>query len=168
MSEADTPWARLACRVVRVAMARKEYSYPLLVKAYIANEPDETERGLVLRITRGTLRLSAFLHILTLMSATPPALWRPSLSSKAAWSEKARDVVLAELKRGQLTDYHEIVERLEKLGTTTTKEALEEHVTLGTIPLSLFLQLTFLVTSASLERYVDLADIAAAADISIV
>jgi hypothetical protein len=168
VSETDTAWARLACRLVRVAMARKEYSYPQLVRAYTVTEPDETERGLVLRITRGTLRFSAFLHILTVMSATPPALWRPSLSGKADWSSKARDVVFAELKQGQLTDYREIAERLEKLGTITSPDALEEHISQGTIPVSLFLQLAFLVTSPSLERYIDFSDIAAAADISIV
>ena len=164
MSEADTPWARLACRVVRVAMARKEFTYASLVQAFIADGVEETERSLVLRITRGTLRLSSLLHILSLMSASAPELWRASLSAENDWSARSRDVVLAELQEGGMTDLAELTERLKKLGTVVSEKGLEGHIMAGTIPLSLCLQLIYILRSHSLERYIDFSDIIKAAE----
>ena len=164
MSEADTPWARLACRVVRVAMARKDYTYASLVQAFAADGFDETERSLVLRITRGTIRLSSWLHILSLMSASTPELWRPSLAGANGWPSKARDVVLVELQEGGLTDLADLTERLGRLGTVITEKSLESHIMAGTLPLSLCLQLIFILRSHSLERFLDFSDILKAAE----
>ncbi|SAL88338.1 hypothetical protein AWB74_08515 [Caballeronia arvi] len=164
MSEADSPWARLACRIVRVAMARKECTYSSLVQFLASDGVEDTERSLVLRINRGSLRLSSWLHILTLMSATVPELWRSSLPARADWPGAARDVVLVELKEGGVTELSALTEQLARLGTTITEEALESHIMTGTISLALFLQLLFIVRSHSLERYVDFSDILKTAD----
>jgi hypothetical protein len=168
VSEADSPWARLACRVVRVAMARKEHTYSSLVQLLASDGVDETERSLVLRINRGSLRLSSLLHILSLMSATVPELWRASLSAGADWPTRARDVVLVELREGGITNLAVLTDQLGRLGTNITEQALESHVMTGTIPLSLALQLLFIVRSHSLERYCDFTDILKTADKAIV
>lgn len=81
-------------------MGRKEVTYTSLTRAFIADGFEETESSLVLRITRGTLRLSSFLHFLSLVSATPPAIWRESLAAEGHWPARAQAVVLAELREG--------------------------------------------------------------------
>jgi len=149
-------------------MARKDVTYASLTRSFIADGVEETERGLVLRVTRGTLRLDSFLHALSLMSATPPALWRQGLSVNCDWPSRASAVVLAELQEAQLTDMAELAARLERLGTAIPAKVLEGHIMSGTIALSLFLQVAFVVRSPSLERYIDLADVAATADGSMV
>lgn len=164
MSEADSAWARLACRIVRVAMARKEVTYSSLVRLLANDGVDETERSLVLRINRGTVRLSSWLHILALMSSTVPELWRASMSAESDWPSRARSIVLTELREGGITDLTVLTDQLHTLGTTITEEALETHIMGGTIPLSLCLQLLFIVRSHSLERFVDFSDIIKTAD----
>jgi hypothetical protein len=164
VSEADSPWARLACRVVRVAMARKEHTYSSLVQLLASDGVDETERSLVLRINRGSLRLSSLLHILSLMSATIPELWRQSLSPATDWPTSAREVILIELREGGITDLAVLTDQLGRLGTAITEQTLQSHIMTGTTPLSLALQLFFIVRSHSLERYVDFSDILKTAD----
>jgi hypothetical protein len=163
MSEADTPWARLASRVTRVALTRKDVTYSSLVQALATDGTTDGERSIVSRISRGTLKLSLFLHIVSITGVRPPDRWTDSLRVRGDWDAKAGAVVLAELSRQPSVVMDDLVARLSKLGTTISVKTLDTQIRSGSLQLSLFVQLLYVLNSDSLERFVDQEDLAEAA-----
>jgi len=163
MSEVDTPWARLASRVTRVVLTRKDMTYASLVQALAVDGVPDGERAIVSRISRGTLRLSLFLHILSITRVRPPERWADALGVSDDWEAKARAVSLIELSRQPSEFTDDLVARLAKLGTTISAKTLDFQVHSGTLQLSLFLQLLYALNSDVFERYIDHEDLANAA-----
>ncbi|MFM0292133.1 DUF6471 domain-containing protein [Paraburkholderia sp. RL17-380-BIE-A] len=163
MSEADTPWSRLASRVARVVLARKDVTYAALADALAADGSADGERALVSRISRGTLKLSLLLQIISITAATPPERWTQALCREGNWEQKARDVIASELARQPANDVSELSRRLGRLGATLPAKTLEASIASGGMPLSVFLQLLLVLGSDSLERYVDYEDLLEAA-----
>ncbi|MGF6924371.1 DUF6471 domain-containing protein [Paraburkholderia sp. 40] len=163
MSEADTPWSRLASRVTRVVLARKDVTYAALAEALAAEGSTDGERALVSRISRGTLKLSLLLQIISITAATPPQRWAQALRGEGSWEQKARDVIASELARQPTSDTSELSRRLARLGASVPEKTLEANIATGSMPLSLFLQLLLALGSDSLERYVDYDDLLDAA-----
>lgn len=163
MSEADTPWARLASRVTRVVLTRKDVTYASLVQALAADGVRDGERAIVSRISRGTLRLSLFLHILSITRVRPPERWADTLVANDDWEAKAQAVSLLELSRQPSELLDDVVARLARLGTTISSKTLDTQLRTGTLQLSLFLQLLYALNSDALERYIDHEDLVDAA-----
>ncbi|SMG39878.1 DUF6471 domain-containing protein [Paraburkholderia susongensis] len=163
MSEADTPWSRLSSRVARVVLARKDFTYAELVDALAAEGNTDGERALVSRISRGTLKLSLLLQIVSITGATPPERWTSALRTEGSWEQKAQAVIGSELARQPVFDFSELARRLANIGATVPEKTLEASITTGNMPLALFLQLLLALGSDSLERYVDYEDLLDAA-----
>jgi len=163
MSEADTPWARLASRVTRVVLTRKDVTYAALVQALAADGVRDGERAIVSRISRGTLRLSLFLHILSITGVRPPERWSDTLVVNGDWEAKACGVSVIELSRQPSEFMDDLVARLSRLGTTISAKTLDAQVRAGTLQLSLFLQLLYVLNSDAFERYIDHEDLVDAA-----
>lgn len=163
MSEADTPWSRLASRVARVVLARKDVTYAELVTALAAEGNTDGERALVSRISRGTLKLHLLLQIIAITGATPPERWAKALTVKGTWEHKAREVIASELARQPAIDSAELARRLAIIGASVSEKSLQANLITGSMPLALFLQLLLALSSDSLERYVDYGDLLDAA-----
>ncbi|MGF6635526.1 hypothetical protein OKW39_002677 [Paraburkholderia sp. MM6662-R1] len=163
MSEADTPWARLASRVTRVALARKDYTYGSLVEALTNDGETGGDRAIVSRISRGTLRLSLFLHILSVTGARVPERWVDALRSRKDWDARASAVTRAEMSSQPPELARDLTTSLSRLGTVMAAKTLDTQIQNGSLPLSLFLQLLYLLNSNSLERFIDQDDLAEAA-----
>jgi hypothetical protein len=163
LSETETPWTRLATRVVRVAMARKDISYSELASALSVVDPSESERAVVTRTARGTIKLSFLLQIIHLTAATPPSRWVNSMRDAIDWNDCARLVIQAELAHEPWVTTNELVRRLTGLNVHVSEKTLANHLSAGTIPLPLFLACLATIGSTSLDRYVDYEDILLAA-----
>lgn len=159
MSEAETAWSRLASRVVRVALARKDISYAKLAAALAGAGIAESERALISRISRGTIKLSFFLQVVALSGATPPPLWREALTDCISVDERAQAVIRAELDRQPWVTVDELVHRLRKFGTNVSVRTLSSNIQDGTLSLSLFMQCITALGSTSLEHYIDFDDL---------
>ena len=163
MSEADTPWSHLASRVTRVALARKDVTYGSLVDALTNDGEPGGDRSIVSRISRGTLKLSLFLHILRVTGIRPPERWSDALQGRSDWSAKARAVVASEMSRQPSELAKDLVASLSRLGTTMSAKSLHAQIETGSLSLSLFLQLLYLLNSNSLDQFIDQEDLAEAA-----
>ncbi|MFM0137853.1 DUF6471 domain-containing protein [Caballeronia grimmiae] len=163
MSEADTPWARLASRVTRVALARKDVTYGALVEALVSDGEPGGDRAIVSRISRGTLKLSLFLHILSVTRVRPPERWSDALANSDDWDRCASYVIAAEMSRQPPELSKDLVASLARLGTVVAKRTLDAQIENGSLALSLFLQLLYLLNSNSLDRFIDQDDLAEAA-----
>ncbi|WP_322005164.1 DUF6471 domain-containing protein [Paraburkholderia tropica] len=163
MSEADTPWARLASRATRVVLTRKDVTYSSLAQALADDGVHDGERAIVSRISRGTLRLSFFLHVIALTKVRPPALWTDAMRGTGDWQMRAAGVIRAELSRQPSEFADDLAARLGKLGTTISPKTLSTQISTGAIQFSLFLQLLYVLNSDSLDRYIDQDDLAEAA-----
>ncbi|MDQ0621004.1 DUF6471 domain-containing protein [Paraburkholderia graminis] len=163
MSEAETAWSRLASRVVRVALARKDIGYAQLAAALAADGVMESERALISRISRGTVKLSFFLQVLDLSGASPPPVWYEALAEGIGAEQRAQAVTRAELDRQPWVTIEELARRLSQFGTNVSVRTLASHIEAGTLSLSMFMQCITALGSTSLERYVDLEDLLSAA-----
>lgn len=163
MSEADTPWARLASRVTRVALTRKDMTYGSLVEALTTDGEPGGDRAIVSRISRGTLKLSLFLHILSVTGIRPPERWADALRRKDDWDIKASAVASAEMSRQPSELANDFITGLSRLGTIMSAKTLDAQIQTGTLQLSLFLQLLYLLNSNSLDRFIDQDDLVEAA-----
>ncbi|SAL43340.1 hypothetical protein AWB64_04598 [Caballeronia sordidicola] len=163
MSEAETQWSRLASRVARVVLARKDITYASLAVALAAHGNTDGERALVSRISRGTLKVSFLLQIIAVTAATPPERWAQVLSREGSWDAKARDIIASELARQPLVNRTELCRRLASLGTPLPERLLENQIATGNMSLALFLQLLIALSSNSLDRFVDYDDLIEAA-----
>ncbi|MGR0115916.1 DUF6471 domain-containing protein [Ralstonia pseudosolanacearum] len=164
MSEEQAPWTSLAARVIRVALARKDWSYARLASALANEGADETERSLISRVSRGTIKFTLLLQTIHLTEDRPPRLWMQALDSRGSWESKAQAVLSAELSQHPLVRPKDLVDRLARLGTRTTEKTLVAHISSGTLPLSLFLQCLAAIGSRSLDDYLDFADLVTAAN----
>jgi len=163
VSEAGTPWPNLASRVVRVALARKDFSYAQLSEALSSVGVRESERSLASRVSRGRIKLCLLLQIFSVTGAKTPALWADPLSMPGTWEQRAKAVVASELSRQPRLTLEELAHRMTRLGAELTEHTLASHLAQGTITLPEFLQCLVALGSSSLEHYVDYEDLAAAA-----
>lgn len=163
MSEADTAWSRLAARVVRVALTRKDISYAQLAAALAADGVIESERALISRISRGTVKLSFFLQVLDLSGASLPPIWHEALAERVSSEQRAQAVTRAELDRQPWVTIEELARRLAQFGTNVSVRTLASHIEAGSLSLSMFMQCITALGSTSLERYVDCEDLRSAA-----
>lgn len=162
MSEAETPWSRLASRVVRVVLARKDVGYAQLSEALASVGVKESDRALASRVSRGRIKLSLLLQIFVVTGAKVPTLWGGALSMPGTWEQRARVVVIAELSRQPMVTFDELAQRMVRLGADLTEKTLMSHLDEGIISLPEFLQCLVALGSSSLERYVDYEDLVAA------
>ncbi|MGA4346984.1 DUF6471 domain-containing protein [Ralstonia nicotianae] len=164
LSEEQAPWTSLAARIIRVALARKDWSYAQLASALAHEGADETERSLISRVSRGTIKFTLLLQTIHLTEDRAPRLWMQALSSHATWESRAQAVLAAELSQQPLVRPKDLVDRLARLGTRTTEKTLVTHFSSGTLSLSLFLQCLAALGSRSLDDYLDFADLVTAAN----
>jgi hypothetical protein len=162
VSELETPWSSLAARVVRVVLARKDFGYAQLSEALASVGVKESNRALASRVSRGRIKLSLLLQILTVTGSKVPALWGTAISTPGTWEQRAKGVVVAELCRQPLVTFDELAQRMIRLGADLTEKTLMSHLDEGIISLPEFLQCLVALGSSSLERYVDYEDLAAA------
>ncbi|BEU27577.1 DUF6471 domain-containing protein [Paraburkholderia sp. 22B1P] len=153
MSEADTPWAKLATRLIRVALARCDYGYADLIGALTAANIHENERALVNRVSRGTVRLTLLLQILHVAGDVPPSLWTEALKAQGSWEGRAQAIVAAELSRQPWVTPEKLAQRLAEIGAPIGEKTLVSHLNEGTLSLSLFLQCITVLGSPSLDAY---------------
>lgn len=163
MSEVETPWSSLAARVVRVVLARKDVGYAQLSEALASVGVKESSRALASRVSRGRIKLSLLLQILTVTDSKVPSLWATAISMPGTWEQRAKSVVAAELHRQPIVTFDELAQRMIRLGAELTEKTLLSHMDGGLISLPEFLQCLVALGSSSLERYVDYEDLAAAA-----
>jgi hypothetical protein len=143
-------------------------TYASLVDELGKDGVTEGHRAIVSRISRGTLKFSLFLHILSIANGRPPARWTQALSLPGLWEARASAVTRVELIRQPTESSRDIVARLEKLGTSISHKTFHTHVHEGTLTLAVFLQLLYVLNSDSAERYIDFEDLASAAKASYV
>ncbi|MFL9869233.1 DUF6471 domain-containing protein [Paraburkholderia fungorum] len=159
VSEEDTHWANLASRVVRVVLARKDFSYATLSEALAALGVIESERSLASRISRGRIRLALLLQILDATGAKAPRLWEAAIMADGTWEDRAAAVVLAELARHPTVTLPELARRLVLLGADLTEKTLLSHLSTGALSLPAFLQCIVALGSSSLDCYLDYEDL---------
>ena len=162
MSEADSPWTAIASRAIRVALARQDVSYAMLADRLASIGVEESERALIARVSRGTVKLTLLLQILHVTDATPPSLWREALETDGTWEERSKAVVAAELSRQPWVTYPKLLERLADIGTTVSEQTLTSQLSVGPLPLSLFLQCVTVLGSSSLDNYLEWKELLAA------
>lgn len=163
MSEADTPWARLASRATRVALTRKDVTYGVLVDALVNDGVSGGERAIVSKISRGTLRFSLFLHILSVAKVQLPERWTDAMRQPGTWEDRAQAVLRVELSRQPTLLTDDLVSRLSRLGTSMSPASLDAQTQAGSMQLSLFIQLIHVLNSDCLERFIDNGDLVDAA-----
>nr|WP_257030725.1 DUF6471 domain-containing protein [Paraburkholderia bryophila] len=159
VSEEDTHWTNLASRVVRVALARKDFSYAALSDALAALGIAESERSLASRVSRGRIKLALLLQILYVTRAKTPRLWGQAVIAEGTWEERAAAVILAELTRHPTVTVSELAHRLVLLGADLTEKTLASHLSTGALSLPAFLQCIVALGSSSLDSYVDYEDL---------
>ncbi|HDR9512027.1 TPA: hypothetical protein QDC03_007272 [Burkholderia cepacia] len=155
VSEADMSWASLASRVIRVALAREDYSYAELTEALAKEGVREDERPLIARVARGSIKFTLLLQIIHVTGTRPPDLWAEALVLHDTWQARAYAVLAAELSQQPWVTPDELVRRLAVVGVKTTEETMLSHFSAGTFSLSFFLQCTAVLRSRSLDAFVD-------------
>ena len=163
MSEADTPWANLASRVVRVVLARKDVSYTVLSDALSTLGVIESERSLASHVSRGRIKLALLLQIISATDADVPHLWESALLVTGTWEDRAAAVVSAELSRHPTVTLAELAHRLVLLGDDLTEKTLVSHLSSGILSLPSFLECLVALGSSSLDNYVEYKDLVSAA-----
>ncbi|CAG9269522.1 DUF6471 domain-containing protein [Paraburkholderia caribensis] len=163
MSDADILWANLATRVIRVALARWDHGYAELVEAFVSAGIQESERSLINRVSRGTVRFTLLLQIIHIGSDEPPPLWTEALSVTGSWENRAHAVMAAELSRQPWVTPQKLAQRLADIGAPIGEKTLTSHLEDGTFSLSLFLQCVTVLGSPSLDRYIPFNQLVSAA-----
>lgn len=146
-----------------MALTRKDMTYSGLVEALTRDGVRGGERAIVSKISRGTLRASLFLHILAVTNAQLPERWAEASRHDGTWEERASKVFKAELERQPSIGLEEVAGRLSRLGATVSAASLAAQLHAGSLQLSVFIQLLHLLSSDSLDRFIDQADIVCAA-----
>jgi Domain of unknown function (DUF6471) len=162
VGEADTLWADLASRVIRVALERKGVSYAELADRLTSMGVKETERSLISRVSRGTVKLTLLLQVIDVTRALPPQLWMDAIRIRGSWEERAQSVMAAELARKPWVTPKKLLALLTDVGADISAKTLLSQLSTGGLPLSLFLQCVVVLGSSSLDHYIDFADLAAA------
>ncbi|SKC83720.1 hypothetical protein SAMN05445504_3718 [Burkholderia sp. CF099] len=164
MSDADSLWASLATRVVRVALARWDHGYAELVETLVSAGIQENERSLINRVSRGTARFTLLLQIIHVARDEPPPLWIDALSTVGSWEARAHGVMVAELSRQPWVTPLKLAQRLADIGVPIGEKTLALHLEEGTFSLSLFLQCLTVLGSPSLDRYIPFNQLVSAAN----
>jgi Domain of unknown function (DUF6471) len=162
VSEADTLWVDLASRVIRVALERKGVGYAELADTLTSIGVKETERSLISRVSRGTVKLTLLLQIIDVTRALPPRLWIDAVRASGTWEDRAQAVVAAELAPKPWVTPQKLLRLLADIGAHIDEKALVSQLSSGAIPLSLFLQCIVVLGSSSLNRYIDFPDLVSA------
>ncbi|MCZ2900945.1 DUF6471 domain-containing protein [Burkholderia thailandensis] len=162
----DTQWTRLASRVIKVALARKDLSYAELASALSASGVSETEGSLLSKLFRGSPKLSLLLQIIEISGAQPPTQWSSAMELEGSWQSRAAAVLATEFATQPWVTPAELVRRLQSIGVSVSERTLVAHLTEGTASLALTLQCLATLGSRSLERYIDTEDLVAAAKAS--
>jgi hypothetical protein len=162
LSETDTLWANLASRVIRVALERKGVSYAELADTLTSIGVKETERSLISRVSRGTVKLTLLLQIIDVTGARPPFLWIDAVRTPGSWERRAQAVVAAELARQPWVTPNKLSALLTDIGVNINAKTLPTQLSAGAISLSLFLQCVVALGSPSLDQYIDFPDLASA------
>ncbi|WGS45235.1 DUF6471 domain-containing protein [Burkholderia sp. JSH-S8] len=163
MSEEDALWAGLASRVIRVALERKGVSYAQLADALSSIGVKETERSLISRVSRGTVKLTLLLQIIDVTGAVPPRLWMDAVRIPGAWEDRAQAVAAVELAQRPWVTPSKLSTHLADIGADIDERVLASQLSTGAMTLSLFLQCIAVLGSSSLDRYIDFPDLASAA-----
>lgn len=163
VNEEDALWAGLASRVIRVALERKGVGYAQLADALSSIEVKETERSLISRVSRGTVKLTLLLQIIEVTGAVPPCLWVDAVRRTGAWEDRAQAVAAVELAQRPWVTPSKLAALLADIGTDINERALALQLSTGTMSLSLFLQCIAVLGSSSLDRFIDFPDLASAA-----
>jgi len=163
LSDADTLWASLATRVIRVALARWDRGYAELVEALVSAGIQENERSLINRVSRGTARFTLLLQIIQVANDEPPPLWADALAVPGAWEDRASKVMAAELARQPWVTPQKLAQRLADIGAPIGERTLASHLGEGTFSLALFLQCITVLGSPSLDRYIPFRELVSAA-----
>jgi hypothetical protein len=162
VAETDTPWTDLASRVIRVALERKGVSYAELADRLASIGVKETERSLISRVSRGTVKLTLLLQIIDVTHALPPQLWVDAVRIRGSWEERARSVVASELARKPWVTPSKLSALLADIGVDINAKTLPSQLSTGGVSLSLFLQCVVVLGSSSLDQYIDFPDLASA------
>ncbi|MFM0002108.1 DUF6471 domain-containing protein [Paraburkholderia dipogonis] len=162
MAETDTLWTDLASRVIRVALERKGVSYAELADRLATIGVKETERSLISRVSRGTVKLTLLLQIIDVTHALPPQLWVDAIRIRGSWEERARAVVASELARKPWVTPSKLSALLADIGADINAKTLPSQLAAGGVSLSLFLQCVVVLGSSSFDQYIDFPDLASA------
>ncbi|WP_409364611.1 DUF6471 domain-containing protein [Burkholderia sp. Bp9140] len=156
-------WASLASRVIRVALAREDYSYAELTEALAREGVREDERPLIARVARGSVKFTLLLQIIHVTRAHPPTLWAEALASQGTWEARAQAVMAVELAQQPWVTPNELLHRLAVVGASTTIKTMISHLSDGDFSLTFFLQCMAVLRSQSMDMYVDSRALASAA-----
>jgi hypothetical protein len=187
ISDEGSNWTRLASRVVRVLLTRNDATYASVAATLSASGTVETERALLVRVTRGTVRFSSFLQIMSAVGQAPPDLWLQPIRTAEVekrvaatpgstppdarkqpqhpidWQDRAKAIIAFELSRQALeSDLLEVHRRISRFNGTTSTRTLESHLSAGTVSLPLLLQVLYVLGSDSLSQYVNFSELRSA------
>jgi hypothetical protein len=122
----------------------------------------ETERSLISRVSRGTVKLTLLLQIIDVTRALPPRLWIDAVRNRGTWEARAQAVVAAELAQKPWVTPQMLLRLLAEIGADINENALVSQLSAGAMPLSLFLQCVVVLGSSSLDQYIDFPDLVSA------
>lgn len=148
---------------MRGVLARKGVSYADLAAKLKAEDSSETARSVEGKIQRGALKCSFFLHTLHVVGAEFPLQWRALVGARGTWEQKASRLLQAEMSIRAGASIAELSRRLHTIGVDIPAPSLHEQIVLGAYPLTLLLQCAAVMSIADFDRFVDQADLLAAA-----
>ena len=158
----DVTWNKLASRVMRGVLARKDESYAALASELTRLGVDETARSVEGKIQRGSFRFAFFLQSLSVVGAEYPPQWRAEIATPGTWEQRSSRVMVSEMGMRPGMTFDELSRRLDGIGVTIPTHTLREQVTTGTYPLTLLLQCAAVLWIGDLERFIDRSDLYAA------
>ncbi|MGF6808580.1 hypothetical protein OKW30_003706 [Paraburkholderia sp. Clong3] len=162
----DITWTKLATRVMRGVLARKDQNYAALASELRKLGVEETARSVEGKVQRGSFRFAFFLQSLSVVGAEYPSQWRAIIETPGTWEQRASRVMEAEMGMRPGMTFIELSRRLYGIGVIIPTHSLNEQVTSGTYPLTLLLQCAAVLWVADVERFIDRSDLYAAAVVS--
>jgi len=159
----DTAWAKLASRAVRVALTRRDVSYPQLAEGLAQLGLSESSRSVEGKVQRGTFRFTFFLQALVVSCADYPEQWAVSLSDESPWEERAVALIKAELSLCPWLDWTKLSRRLDEIGINILPDALADQINDGTFSAALFFQCATVCRFGGLALFLDASDLHMAA-----
>ncbi|MGF6902580.1 DUF6471 domain-containing protein [Paraburkholderia sp. GAS348] len=159
----DITWTKLATRVMRAVLARKDENYAALAAELRKLGADETARSVEGKVQRGSFRFAFFLQSLSVVGAEYPLQWRADIDTPGTWEQRASRVMQVEMGIRAGMTFVELSRRLCSIGVTIPAHTLSEQVTTGTYPLTLLLQCAAVLWITDVERFIDRSDLYAAA-----
>jgi hypothetical protein len=161
-----TAWNKLASRVMRALLARKDLNYADLASLMRESGANETARSVEGKIQRGAMRCAFFLHTLDVVGAEYPSQWLKPIQDTGSWEQRASRVLQAEMSERPGVTFEELSRRLQTIGVDVALRSLEEQVAEGSYPLTLLLQCSAVLRIDEMERFIDRIDLQIAANSS--